>query len=383
MKSFKISLLLISAQLFSAGFIFAGNVPPDSTIFPGLKGQQLMDSIAAYYKATTNLGYDGARDTLYGVIDKDSTDSLQCIYSGHKISMIKTGAYIDSSNRAWAYYNGFDCEHTWPQSSFAQSGVPRADMHHLYACQRSPVSVNGDRGDSPFREIPDTATDYWYRRIEKTSTPPNPSIRDQYSEDDNAGNGSWEVREQWMGNVARGIFYFYNIYRNSHPAIETWWTGQLPYINDLLQWHITDPADAAEISRTKKIATYQQGKVNPFVLDSTLIRRAYFPSLGVTGKPQINIADRNRLYQNSPNPFRDKTVISYSLSSPGQARIEIYNLLGQAVRTIEVNKPVSGRYELEWTGADQAGRMLPPGIYFYRLSVKGKTVDLKRMIMLK
>ena len=46
---------------------------------------------------------------------------------------------------------------------------------------------------------------------------------------------------------------------------------------DILKtWHTQDPANEDEISRTWAIAPYQQDKPNPFILDSTLINRAYF-----------------------------------------------------------------------------------------------------------
>ncbi|MBU1356828.1 MAG: endonuclease [Candidatus Edwardsbacteria bacterium] len=366
MKSFKISLLIISAQLFSAGFIFAGTVPPDSTIFPGQTGATLRNSLISSYKSTSNLGYDVGRDVMYGEIDK-LNDSLECVYSGYKI-------YMDPNQdpSTWAYDHDINCEHTWPQSRLSSSTAV-SDLHHLFPTE---VQVNGDRGNYPFGDIVDNQANYWYRNNVRTSTVPSSNI-DEYAEC--LSGVKFEPREKQKGNTARAMYYILTFWQLGDTN-DSWWTGQRDV---LYAWHVNDPADAREIARTKKIATYQQNKVNPYVLDSTLIRRAYFPSLGVTGKPQINIADRNKLYQNNPNPFRDKTVISYSLASPGQARIEIYNLLGQAVRMIEVNKPASGRYELEWNGADQAGRMLPPGVYFYRLSVNDKTIDLKRMIMLK
>ncbi len=372
MKYFKISLLLISAQLLSAGFVFAGTVPPDSTIFPGQTGITLINSLISAYKSTTNLGYNLGRDTMYGVIDKDSTDSLECVYSGYMISMIKTGSYVDSTNRAWALHNDINCEHTWPQSKLSSS-TAEADLHHLFPTE---MLVNSDRGNYPFGDIVDNQATYWYRNNIRTTTIPSSNI-DEYAE--YLSGVKFEPREIQKGNTARAMYYVLTFWQQNFID-SIWWTGQRDV---LYSWHVNDPADAREIARTKKIATYQQGKVNPFVLDSTLIRRAYFPALGVTGKPQINIAGRNRLYQNKPNPFRDRTIISYSLSSPGQARIEIFNLLGQAVRTIDANEAASGRYELEWNGADQAGRMLPPGVYFYRLSVENITIDLKRMVMLK
>lgn len=366
MKYFKISLLLISGQLFSAGFIFAGTVPPDSTIFPGQTGATLRNSLISAYKSTANLGYDAGRDTMYGVIDKFN-DSLECVYSGYKIYM-----QPGQDPSIWAYDHDINCEHTWPQSLLSSSTAV-ADLHHLFPTD---IEVNGARDNNPFAEIPDNLTTTWYYNNTTTSAIPSSNIS-LYAE--NRANIEFEPREVQKGNTARAMYYMLTFWQLGDTN-DSWWTGQRDV---LYAWHVNDPADAREIARTKKIAAYQQNKVNPYVLDSTLIRRAYFPALGVMDKPPVNIDDRNRLYQNNPNPFRDRTVISYSLASPGRARIEIFNLLGQAVRTIDQTVTASGGHRVEWNGADQSGRMLPPGVYFYRLSVNDQAVDLKRMIMLK
>ena len=44
----------------------------------------------------------------------------------------------------------------------------------------------------------------------------------------------------------------------------------------LYEWHNSDPATNEEISRTWSIATYQDNIPNPFIIDNTLIFRAYF-----------------------------------------------------------------------------------------------------------
>ena len=51
----------------------------------------------------------------------------------------------------------------------------------------------------------------------------------------------------------------------------------------LYQWHIQDPANSAEIDRTWMIAPYQQNKPNPYILDSSLVQRAYFQSENIVG----------------------------------------------------------------------------------------------------
>jgi endonuclease I len=254
------SLVLLLAALYSS--VFAGTVPPDSTIFPGQTGATLIASLISAYKSTSNLGYDAGRDTMYGVIDKVN-DSLECVYCGYKIWMDPA-----QDPSTWAYDNDINCEHTWPQSLLSTT-TAEGDLHHLFPTE---VLVNGDRGNYPFAEINDASTTYWYYNNNRTTSIPSSNI-DLYSEC--LSGVSFEPREQQKGNTARAMYYVLTMWQLADTN-DAWWTGQ----RDILYtWHCNDPADAREITRTKKIATYQNGKVNPFVLDSTLIRRAYFPYL--------------------------------------------------------------------------------------------------------
>ena len=49
-----------------------------------------------------------------------------------------------------------------------------------------------------------------------------------------------------------------------------------------MDWHYYDEADEMETDRTWKIADYQDGLPNPFVLDSTLARRIWYPQSNLT-----------------------------------------------------------------------------------------------------
>ena len=85
---------------------------------------------------------------------------------------------------------------------------------------------------------------------------------------------------------------------------------------------------------------------------------------------------RNQLFQNTPNPAREQTVIRYRLAPDAQnACICIYDLQGKQLRQI----PVS-------TGSDSvniAAHELGAGIYLYSLIVNNQEVDTKRMILSK
>ena len=88
------------------------------------------------------------------------------------------------------------------------------------------------------------------------------------------------------------------------------------------------------------------------------------------------------LGQNYPNPFNPVTNIDFQLPKHGQARLAIYNVNGQLVRTLLNSELNAGPHTISWDGANDAGEQVTSGIYLYEL----KTDDGKlshRMVMLK
>ncbi len=109
---------------------------------------------------------------------------------------------------------------------------------------------------------------------------------------------------------------------------------------------------------------------------------------GVGDEPLDNLPKSFVLEQNYPNPFNPSTTISYSINSrgtvgsPNRTLLEIYNLLGQRVKTL-VDEPQSpGMYKIDWGGDNDAGRKVASGIYFYRL-VLGDESQTKKMMLVK
>ncbi len=78
----------------------------------------------------------------------------------------------------------------------------------------------------------------------------------------------------------------------------------------------------------------------------------------------------------SPNPFTDRVTIGFSVARDGDARVEIYNLHGQLVRTLHQGKAEAGKsYSYEFESGSQAN-----GIYICRITVAGKTT-VKRLLL--
>lgn len=98
------------------------------------------------------------------------------------------------------------------------------------------------------------------------------------------------------------------------------------------------------------------------------------------GKP--NLTEQFYLEQNYPNPFNPVTVISYYLPSDSEVQIEIFNLLGQNIRTLVNQRKAKGAHQIRWDGRNDAGNPVTSGIYIYRMKA-GDYVSIKKMALLR
>ena len=95
-----------------------------------------------------------------------------------------------------------------------------------------------------------------------------------------------------------------------------------------------------------------------------------------------NLAISYSLNQNYPNPFNPVTQIDFSLAQPGFVTLNIYNSIGQLIRTLVNEKLEPGSYNYEWNATDNYGNTLASGIYFYKLQA-GSFVETKKMILIR
>ena len=94
------------------------------------------------------------------------------------------------------------------------------------------------------------------------------------------------------------------------------------------------------------------------------------------------LPDRFSLSQNYPNPFNSATIIEYDLPLSTVVTVEIYNMLGQKVRTLVDGYRFAGSHRVEWDGNMSSGQAAASGMYLYRIQA-GSFVDTKKMLLLK
>jgi len=89
-----------------------------------------------------------------------------------------------------------------------------------------------------------------------------------------------------------------------------------------------------------------------------------------------------RVYQNYPNPFNPRTVIKYNLPEQTRVTVNVYNILGQLVKTLVDKVQDPGLHETIWEGKNDSGKKVSNGIYFYRIQTED-FVEVKKMVFIK
>ncbi len=217
----------------------------------------------------TSLGYDEARRKMYGVCDNQG-GTVTCVYGGYVANHPANSTATSVTSGSTLILNA---EHTVPQSFFDQIEPLRGDMHHLFP---TVVEWNGDRSNFPFAEIPDNQTNKWEKDLntEVIGTIPSSNIND-YSE--YRTGTSYEPREVQKGNTARAIFYFYTVYESQMNNTYGQPITTVGDVQTLYNWHVQDPATAADVTRNNCIAGFQ-GNGNPFIDDPSLVAKAFLGS---------------------------------------------------------------------------------------------------------
>ena len=92
----------------------------------------------------------------------------------------------------------------------------------------------------------------------------------------------------------------------------------------------------------------------------------------------------SNLKGNYPNPFNPTTSIVFSIKEDNDyTEIEVYNVKGQKVKQLAAQSFSAGEHSIVWNGKDSNDKPVASGVYMYKMSVNGKTINIKKMLMVK
>lgn len=89
------------------------------------------------------------------------------------------------------------------------------------------------------------------------------------------------------------------------------------------------------------------------------------------------------LLENYPNPFNQSTTISYTLTTDEKVEINIYNIQGQLVKTLDCGQKSSGNHIVYWDGKGDQSNNVSTGIYFCYLRTGERNRKVVKMAFIK
>jgi len=88
------------------------------------------------------------------------------------------------------------------------------------------------------------------------------------------------------------------------------------------------------------------------------------------------------LHENYPNPFNPTTTLRFDLPEVSDATVTIFNMLGQKIKTFNMNDTPAGFHSIKWDATNDYGDPVGAGVYLYQLRAND-FVKTKKMVLLK
>ncbi len=106
----------------------------------------------------------------------------------------------------------------------------------------------------------------------------------------------------------------------------------------------------------------------------------YTPYSPGSSVPSTTESPVNKPY-NYPNPFSDKTTISFEVPDNGkQVILKFYNSFGQLVKNVSINNAIKGENTYVWDGTYNNSKA-PAGMYFCTMEIGDNNVGTIKMIV--
>lgn len=193
----------------------------------------------------------------YPSTDATSDGKVWDMYSSQVYTFSQNGSSANQEGQGW------NKEHSFPQSWFKEASPMKADLFHVYPTD---IKVNSIRSNFPFGKVGGSPS--------FTST----NGCKLGSSDSNTGYSGtvFEPADEYKGDFARTYFYMATRYEKSidswtsngtagqildgteYPVFKSW------YKKLMLEWHHSDPVSPKEVTRNNAVYAIQKNR-NPFI----------------------------------------------------------------------------------------------------------------------
>lgn len=212
------------------------------------------------------IGYSSLKNNVYAASSNPtdfingSNKTMEDIYSSKEYTVNDAGSSASNCGQGW------NKEHTIPQSWFNEASPMKSDAFHVYPTD---IKMNSVRGNLPYGEnnSPLSCSNYGYGHTgTSTFSGYSGTVFDP---------GEGGVNGSYKGDLARTYFYMVTRYRTTNFTQSSEGQVMFSYIGGvaqltaysvalLLKWHREDPVSEKELKRNNAIYAHQNNR-NPFI----------------------------------------------------------------------------------------------------------------------
>jgi hypothetical protein len=297
-----------------------------------------------------------------------------------------SAALTFTSDMTWAWWGWGSCE-------VADGHVKLVGAEDPFGNTTSWIQI--DQSTDPNAVItPDSATIYLRVKFTTTGTPTDgDQIHVTVATDPEflANVNVYTVVSSPVGII--GDFYFgtNESAGTPHPAItyDSWFWEKIVVNGDSVSiWAFANgeaPADTATWTYTTDNVAVGAGLPTFIIVGVTdddssavLIDEVWYnetPTMGISD--DVPIASSYELGQNYPNPFNPTTHIRFNIPETADAKLTVFNIMGEAVANLVDGVVSAGGHTVSWNAAN-----MPTGVYFYRLE-SGNFSQTRKLLLVK
>ena len=133
---------------------------------------------------------------------------------------------------------------------------------------------------------------------------------------------------------------------------------------------------AQESQTTLAVLDFEPRGINS--LEAATLTDRFTSEIGKTEAIPLEYA----LHENYPNPFNPTTTLRFDLPEISDITLTIYNMLGQKVKTFNMQSTPAGYHSVTWNATNDLGEQVGAGVYLYQLQTKD-FVKTRKMVLLK
>ena len=122
--------------------------------------------------------------------------------------------------------------------------------------------------------------------------------------------------------------------------------------------------------------------LGPNDLENQNFQNHIFVNNTILGLDNENVPTKFLLHQNYPNPFNPITTLRYNLPKDTFVRITVFDMSGNAVKTLVNTIKNAGFNSEQWNATNNQEHTVSSGVYFYTIQA-GNFIDTKKMILIK